>query len=160
VETSSAAYATLNPTALDNFKNPLRLPGEEGAMGLLDASDLPARITAQKESVEIVPGKSTELLAYRAERDGKAYVNPTFRVYKGKEFSAEFVNDLDEEITVHWHGLHVDWRMDGTPSVLWLLGPPTVTRSRCKTGAERTGTTRTPTAAPPGRPTRDWPASS
>jgi blue copper oxidase len=115
VETSSAAYATLNPTALDNFKNPLRLPGEEGAMGLLDASDLPARITAQKESVEIVPGKSTELLAYRAERNGKAFVNPTFRVHKGKEFSAEFVNDLDEETTVHWHGLHVDWRMDGHP---------------------------------------------
>jgi blue copper oxidase len=115
VEISSAAYATLNPTELDNFKNPLRLPGEEGVMGVLDASDVPTRITAKKESVEVVPGKSTELWAYHAERDGKTYVNPTIRVRTGTEFSAEFANDLDEETTVHWHGLHVDWRMDGHP---------------------------------------------
>jgi blue copper oxidase len=115
MEISSEAYATLNPTELDNFKNALRLPGEDGIMGELDASDLPVRLTAQKERVEIVPGKSSEIWAYRAERDGKTYVNPTFRVQKGKEFSAEFANDLDEETTVHWHGLHVDWRMDGHP---------------------------------------------
>src|SRR5215211_6457050 len=115
MEMSSATYAPLSPTELDNFKNPLRLPGDDGVMGLLDTSDAPVRITAQKESVEILPGKRTELWAYRAERDGKTYMNPTFRVRKGKEFSAEFANDLDEETTVHWHGLHVDWRMDGHP---------------------------------------------
>jgi blue copper oxidase len=115
VEISSAAYATLNPTELNNFKNPLRLPGEDGVMGVLKASDVPARITAKKESVEVVPGKSTELLAYHAERYGKTYVNPTIRVRTGTEFSAEFANYLDEETTVHWHGLHVDWRMDGHP---------------------------------------------
>jgi hypothetical protein len=42
MEISSAAYAKLNPTDLDNFKNPLRLPGEDGVMGVLDASDVPA----------------------------------------------------------------------------------------------------------------------
>jgi blue copper oxidase len=115
MEMSSAAYATLNPTELDNFNNPLRLPGEDGVMGLLDASDTPVQVTAQQESVEVVPGKSSKLWAYRAERDGKTYVNPTFRVRKGKEFSAEFANDLAEETTVHWHGLHVHWRMDGHP---------------------------------------------
>src|SRR5215211_7378997 len=115
MEISSEAYATLNPTELDNFKNPLRLPGEEELMGVLDASDVPARITAQKESVEVVNGKSCELWAYRAKRDGKTYIDPTFRVRAGTEFSVEFANDLDEETTVHWHGLHVDWRMDGHP---------------------------------------------
>jgi blue copper oxidase len=115
MEMSSAAYATLNPTELKNFKNPLRLPGEDGVMGVLDASDTPVHITAQQESVEVVPGKSSELWAYRAERDGRTYVNPTFRVRKGKKFSAEFTNDLDEETTVHWHGLHIDWQMDGHP---------------------------------------------
>src|SRR5215211_2225773 len=122
MEMSSATYAPLSPTELDNFKNPLRLPGEGGVMGLLDTSDAPVRITAQKESVEILPGKRTELWAYRAERDGRTYVNPTFRVRKGKEFSAEFANDLDEETTVHWHGLHVDWRMDGHPFQPVALG--------------------------------------
>jgi blue copper oxidase len=115
VEISSATYAPLSPTVLDNFKNPLRLPGESGIMGMLDASDMLARITAQKESVEIAPGKRTELRAYRAERDGKIYINPTFKVRKGKEFSAEFANAIDEETTVHWHGLYVDWQMDGHP---------------------------------------------
>jgi blue copper oxidase len=115
MEMSSAAYVSLEPTNLDNFKNPLHLPGEEGLMGVLDASDAPVRFTAHKERVEILPGKRADLLAYRAERDGKTYVNPTIRVQEGKEFSAEFTNDLDEETTVHWHGLHVDWRMDGHP---------------------------------------------
>src|SRR5215211_6979163 len=115
MEISSAAYAPLSPTKLENFKNPLRLPGDDGVMGVLDASDTLVRITAQQESVEVVPGKSSKLWAYRAERDGRAYVNPTFRVRKGKEFSVEFANDLDEETTVHWHGLHVDWRVDGHP---------------------------------------------
>jgi blue copper oxidase len=115
MEMSSAAYAPLSPTELDNFKNPLRLPAEDGVMGVLNASEAPARITAQKESVEVVPGKSSQLRAYRAEGDGKSYVNPTLKVQKGKEFSAEFANAIDEETTVHWHGLHVDWRMDGHP---------------------------------------------
>ncbi len=115
MEMSPAAYAPLSPTDLENFKNPLRLPGEDGVMSILDASDVPVPLTAQQESVEILPGKRSELRAYRAERDGKIYVNPTFRVRKGKEFSAEFANDLGEETTVHWHGLHVDWRMDGHP---------------------------------------------
>jgi hypothetical protein len=33
---SSAAYGSLSPTDLDNFTNPLRLPGEDGLMGILD----------------------------------------------------------------------------------------------------------------------------
>ena len=115
MEMSSAAYAPLSPTDLGNFKNPLRLLGDDGVMGVLDASDIPVGITAQQKSVEILPGKNTKLSAYRAERDGKTYVNPTFRVRTGAAFSAEFANELDEETTVHWHGLHVDWQMDGHP---------------------------------------------
>jgi len=115
MEMSSAAYAPLSPTSLDNFKNPLRLPGVGGVMGILDASDIPVQITAQKESIEVLPSTRSELFAYHAEHDGSAYVNPTIRVRTGKEFSAEFTNGLDEETTVHWHGLHVDWRMDGHP---------------------------------------------
>src|SRR5918992_3366703 len=115
MEMSSEAYASLEPTNLNNFKNPLHLPGDDGLMGVLDASNASVGFTAHKERDEILPGKSTELWAYRAEQNGKTYVNPTFRVWTGAEFSAEFANDLDEETTVHWHGLHVDWRMDGHP---------------------------------------------
>ena len=45
MDISSAAYDSLSPTNLDNFTNPLRLPGEGGVMGILDASDTPLRIT-------------------------------------------------------------------------------------------------------------------
>jgi blue copper oxidase len=116
MEMSPAAYAPLSPTNLDNFKNSLRLPGDEGLMGVLETSCVPVRLTARKESLEVAPGKgSVDLPSYRVERDGKTYVNPTIRVRKGEHFSAEFANGLDEETTVHWHGLHVDWRMDGHP---------------------------------------------
>ena len=115
MEMSSAAYASLSPTDLDNFRNALRLPAEDGVMGVLDASDAPLRITAQTESVEVLPGKRSELLAYRIERDGRTYVNPTLRVRKGADFSAELVNGLGEHTTIHWHGQHCDWRMDGHP---------------------------------------------
>src|SRR5919112_81813 len=115
MEMSSVTYASFDPTNLDNFKNPLHLPGDDGLMGVLDASNASVRFTAHKASVEILPNKRADLLAYHAERDGKTYVNSTIRVQKGKQLSAEFTNDLDEETTVHWHGLHVDWRMDGHP---------------------------------------------
>jgi blue copper oxidase len=112
---SSAAYDSLSPTDLDNFTNPLRLPGGDGVMGILDASDTPLRVTTCRESIEVLPGKRSEVLAYRVERDGEIYLNPTIRVRTGANFSTELANGLDEETTIHWHGLHVDWRMDGHP---------------------------------------------
>jgi blue copper oxidase len=115
MDISSAAYEPLSPTNLDNFTNPLRLPGDDGVMGILDASNTPLRITTGRESIEVLPGRRSEVSAYRVERDGKAYVNPTIRVRAGTAFSAELANGLDEKTTIHWHGLHVDWRMDGHP---------------------------------------------
>jgi hypothetical protein len=86
MEMSSEAYASLDPTNLDNFKNPLHLPGDDGLMGVLDASNAPVRFTAHKASVEILPGKGADLLAYHAERDGKSYVNSTIRVQRGRGY--------------------------------------------------------------------------
>jgi blue copper oxidase len=115
MDISSAAYDSIRPTNLDNFTNPLRLPGDDGIMGIVDASDAPVRISIRTESVEVLPGKRSEVWAYRVEREGRTYVNPTIKVQTGANFSAELVNELDEETTIHWHGLHVDWRMDGHP---------------------------------------------
>lgn len=114
-EMSAATYSPLSPKELGNFKNPLRLPGAEGIMGVLDASDAPVGMVARGEEVEILPGKKTGLLAYRAERGGRTYTNPLLRVRRGSRFSATFANGLDEDSTVHWHGLRLDWRMDGHP---------------------------------------------
>jgi suppressor of ftsI/bilirubin oxidase len=121
MDISSAAYDSISPANLDNFTNPLSLPGDDGLMGIVDASDAPLRITAGRESVEVLPGKRSGVSAYRVERDGKTYVNPTIRVRTGANFSAELANGLDEETTIHWHGQHVGWRMDGHP--LLPVGP-------------------------------------
>ncbi len=112
---SSAYHDSLDPTNLANFKHKLNLPGRDGLLGLLDASAGLAELVARRECVQLAPGKETEMLAYRAERDGRVWFNPTFLVNAGDGFSASLTNELDEETTIHWHGLHLDWRMDGHP---------------------------------------------
>ena len=57
MDISSAAYEPLSPANLDNFTNPLRLPGDDGVMGILDASNTPLRITTGRESVEVLLGR-------------------------------------------------------------------------------------------------------
>jgi suppressor of ftsI/bilirubin oxidase len=112
---SQRTYSTVDPKDLRNFTNPLRLPGDEGVMGVLDASDAPVKVVARWEEVEVLPGKKTALTIYEAESGGKTYTNPTFRVRRGSRFSAELLNGLDAETTIHWHGLGVLWEMDGHP---------------------------------------------
>lgn len=114
---SAATYGSLDPTNLGNFGNPLRLPGEDGLLGFLGASDTPVSLVACKERVGVLPGKETRTLVYRAGQDGRVLLNPVLIAEKGVGFSAELVNGLrEEETTIHWHGLHLDWRADGHPS--------------------------------------------
>ncbi len=115
MDTSYAYYDSLDPTNLENFKNKLRLPGRDGLMGLLETSAGPVELVARREKVSLGIGKETEMLVYRAERDGSVWLNPTFLVRTGDAFSASLTNGLDEDTTIHWHGLHLDWRMDGHP---------------------------------------------
>jgi suppressor of ftsI/bilirubin oxidase len=115
MNTSSAYRDPSDPTNLDNFKNRLHLPGREGLLGLLETSAGPVELVARRERVNLGRGKETEMLVYRAERDGVVWLNPTFLVRTGEAFSATLTNELGEETTIHWHGLHLDWRMDGHP---------------------------------------------
>jgi blue copper oxidase len=115
MEKSSAYHDSLDATNLDNFENRLHLPGRDGLFGFLDRSTCPVELVAQKERVQLAPGKETEVLVYRAERDGRVWLNPTILVKAGDGFSASLTNELDEDTTIHWHGLHLDWRMDGHP---------------------------------------------
>ena len=133
MDISSAAYDSISSTNLDNFTNPLRLPGDDGIMGIVDASDAPLRISTHTESVEVLPGKRGEVWAYRIEREGKIYVNPTIGVQTGANFCAELANGLDEETTIHWHGQHVEWRMDGY--LLLPMGPGAIDFSHGFEGA-------------------------
>jgi FtsP/CotA-like multicopper oxidase with cupredoxin domain len=52
---------------------------------------------------------TVRLLAYNGSVPG-----PTLRVQEGSEVVVDVVNDGDMEATVHWHGLRLDNRYDGT----------------------------------------------
>jgi hypothetical protein len=102
MEMSAATYSSLDPTNLNNFVNPLRLPGDEELFAFLDASNAPVSLVTCEERVGVLPGKETRMLLYRAERDGRVLLNPTLVAEKGANFSTELVNDLrKEETTVH-----------------------------------------------------------
>jgi FtsP/CotA-like multicopper oxidase with cupredoxin domain len=85
--------------------------------GLPEASDSQLIDLANRDTVElrIAPvtkeiGDSTvRMLAYNGSVPG-----PTLRVREGTELVVDFVNEGDLEATVHWHGLRLDNRYDGT----------------------------------------------
>src|SRR3954463_12601642 len=88
-----------------------------------DATGLPE--VRPTDIVEVVPGGSFELrIAPMAKRIGDAHVRmlayngsvpgPTLRVVEGSQIEVEVINEGDLEATVHWHGLRLDNRSDGT----------------------------------------------
>jgi FtsP/CotA-like multicopper oxidase with cupredoxin domain len=77
------------------------------------------------EIVDVAPGGSYELrIAPVTKRIGDAEVRmlayngsvpgPTLRVAEGSQIEVDVVNEGDLEATVHWHGLRLDNRSDGT----------------------------------------------
>jgi FtsP/CotA-like multicopper oxidase with cupredoxin domain len=45
---------------------------------------------------------------------------PTIRVPKGATLKVDITNAMDDPTTIHWHGAHVPWDMDG---VVWMQEP-------------------------------------
>jgi FtsP/CotA-like multicopper oxidase with cupredoxin domain len=88
-----------------------------------DATGLPG--AAACEVVDLDDGDGIDLrIAPVAKRIGDATVRmlayngsipgPTLRVREGSELVVNVANDIDLEATVHWHGLRLDNRFDGT----------------------------------------------
>jgi FtsP/CotA-like multicopper oxidase with cupredoxin domain len=88
-----------------------------------DATGLPESRPTQ--IVDVAPGGAFELrIAAVAKRLGDADVRmlayngsvpgPTLRVAEGSQIEVDVVNEGDLEATVHWHGLRLDNRSDGT----------------------------------------------
>ncbi len=100
------------PDAL--FPNALKLPGEEGLHGILDAGGSFTIVSAPVQQ-EILPGKPTTMLAYAVDHGGRRLVNPVIRMEAGSSLRIRYWNALDETSIVHWHGLKVDTNNDGHP---------------------------------------------
>jgi FtsP/CotA-like multicopper oxidase with cupredoxin domain len=95
-----------------------------------DTAGLPPAVPT--EVVELADGAAFDLrIAPVAKRIGDATVRmlayngsipgPTLRVTEGSEISVNVINEGDLEATVHWHGLRLENRYDGTHETQQLI---------------------------------------
>jgi len=61
---------------------------------------------------ELAPGLRTHTLAFNNQVPG-----PEIRVNRGDRIKVYFKNKTELNHTIHWHGMHVPWRMDGVPYI-------------------------------------------
>lgn len=67
-------------------------------------------LTAQAGTSEPVAGRATPTWGFNG-----AVLGPTLRAQNGERVRVVVRNHLDEETSVHWHGMHVPARADGGP---------------------------------------------
>ena len=79
-----------------------------------DPGVLHVELTASSHSFE-VGERTIEGYAYNAQVPG-----PTLRARVGDTIVVDFTNNLSDPTTLHWHGVHLPWEMDG---VTWLQDP-------------------------------------
>jgi FtsP/CotA-like multicopper oxidase with cupredoxin domain len=90
------------------FRNGLYIPEE--LKGDLIEGRKRFELVAAPGSREFLPGRSTGTAGING-----PYLGPTIRVNRGDRVDFTVVNRLAEMTTMHWHGMHVPARMDGTP---------------------------------------------
>src|SRR3954454_14871093 len=96
---------------------PARQPFPTSTEGLPEATPPPVIDLDDGESTELRIGPVTKqigdetvrMLAYSGSIPG-----PTLRVHEGSQVVVDVENQGDLEATVHWHGLRLDNRYDGT----------------------------------------------
>ena len=90
------------------FENKLLIP--EQLFGTVVDGRRQFQLTVDEGSREFLPGKQTPTAGING-----PYLGPTVRLRRGENVDLIVRNDLDEMTTMHWHGMHVPARMDGTP---------------------------------------------
>ena len=91
--------------AADALRAPPVLANESREPGTVEVT-----LTAAPGRLSLVPGTETDVFAYNGTVPG-----PTLELHEGDRVLIHFRNDLPEETTVHWHGLHIPWNADGSP---------------------------------------------
>ncbi|MFO1358255.1 MAG: multicopper oxidase domain-containing protein [Plasticicumulans sp.] len=66
-----------------------------------------------------IDGVALRLFAYNGSVPG-----PLLKVRQGTQVTIGFENAIDQPSTIHWHGLRVDYREDGTPGIGQPAVPP------------------------------------
>jgi FtsP/CotA-like multicopper oxidase with cupredoxin domain len=87
--------------SLELFSSPLPIPS------IIEGKEIDLSI--RKGTLQLPFGES-DTLGYNGD-----YLGPTIRVRDGDEVSFLIKNTINEDTTVHWHGLHVPAEFDGGP---------------------------------------------
>ena len=90
------------------FENQLQVPDQ--LFGAVVDGRRQFHLTVAEGSREFLPGKHTPTAGVNG-----PYLGPTVRLRRGENVDLVVQNNLDEMTTMHWHGMHVPARMDGTP---------------------------------------------
>jgi len=99
---------------------------ESGTLGLDSKEyDVELSLRAMPDSVPILPGGPSEVWRYKAKllkgpedtvsENADRYLGPTIRLRRNQTVKIHIHNELPEDTTVHWHGLHVPSDVDGQP---------------------------------------------
>ena len=91
-----------------SFENELLIPDQ--MFGTVVEGRRQFRLTVAEGSREFLPGKRTPTAGVNG-----PFLGPTVRLRRGEDVDLIVQNNLDEVTTMHWHGMHVPARMDGTP---------------------------------------------
>ena len=91
----------------------LRAPsgGSRGAPDVLDGSEGPVHLTIAETPIEI-DGRTAPAVTINGTVPG-----PLIRFREGDDAVIHLTNELDEDTSVHWHGILLPNRMDGVPEV-------------------------------------------
>ena len=90
------------------FENKLLIPDQ--LFGTVVDGRRQFDLTVAAGSREFLPGKQTPTAGVNG-----PFLGPTLRLRRGEDVDLIVRNNLDEMTTMHWHGMHVPARMDGTP---------------------------------------------
>jgi len=69
-------------------------------------------LTAKEVPLTLASGTVAKAWAYNGQIPG-----PEIRVREGERVRITFKNELPVATSIHWHGIHVPWTMDGPPGV-------------------------------------------
>ncbi|MEK7215211.1 MAG: multicopper oxidase domain-containing protein [Chloroflexota bacterium] len=100
------------------------------------------QLLAARSPWELTPGTVTEAVTYNGTVPG-----PTIRATEGDTLRVTLVNKLQQDTSIHWHGLHIKNAMDGVPPYTQApIGPgATFVYEFTVSHAAPSCTTRTPT---------------
>lgn len=90
------------------LENKLKIP--EILQPRMENGDKVFDLSLQNGEAALLPGKKTATFGANG-----SYLGPTIRAHTGDKVRMNVTNGLNEDTTVHWHGMHLPPEMDGGP---------------------------------------------